>query len=232
MSFCLSRAAVELIFLSVHLSLHFGSPVDTAVDSPVVVGCWKLIRLSVRLSRASRRLSYRLSWPFTQLGGSDANKHTRKVGHFHAAGELIRLSVHLSLRFGSPVDLPVVSPVVAGCWKLIRLSVRLSCRLSWPFTQLGCSAANKHTRKAGHFHAAVELIRLSERLSLHFGSPVDSPVVVGCMKLVRVSYHLSYHLSCHDLQDYRWRFALSAQLKSRQPKSAPDSRHPGIGVAL
>ena len=92
--------------------------------------------------------------------------------HSHAVGEMICLSARLSLHFGSPVD----SPVVAGCWKLIRLSARLSCRLSWPFTQLGCSAANKHTRKAGHFHAAVELIRLSERLSLHFGSPVDSPV--------------------------------------------------------
>jgi hypothetical protein len=93
---------------------------------------------------------------------------------------------------------------------------------------LGGSAENKHTRKAGHFLAAVELIRLSVRLSLHFASPVDSPVVAGCWKLVR----LSYHLSCHDLQDYRWQFALSAQLKSLQPKSAPDSRHPGIGVAL
>jgi hypothetical protein len=49
-SFFHSRAAGELIRLSVHLSLHFGSPVDTAVDSPVVVGCWKLIRLSARLS--------------------------------------------------------------------------------------------------------------------------------------------------------------------------------------
>jgi hypothetical protein len=148
--------------------------------------------------------------------------------HSHAAGELIYLSVHLSLRFGSPVDLPVDSPVIAGCWKLIRLSAHLSFRLSWPFTQLGRSDANKHTSKAGYFHAAGVLIRLSVHLSLHFGSPVDLPVIVGCMKLVR----LSYHLSCHDLQDYRWRFALSAQLKSRQPKSAPDSRHPGIGVAL
>jgi hypothetical protein len=177
-SFCHSRVAGELICLSVHLSLHFGSPVDTAVDSPVVVGCWKLIRLSVRLSRVSRRLSYRLSWSFPQLGGSDANKHTRKVGHFHAAGELIRLSVHLSLRFGSPVDLPVVD-----CLKLFRLSERLShmfrrlsfC-LSWPFTQLGGSDANKHARKASHFHAAGELIRLPARLSLHFGSPVSTPV--------------------------------------------------------
>ena len=49
-SFCHSRAAAELIGLSVHLSLHFGSTVDTAVDSPVVAGSWKLIRLSVRLS--------------------------------------------------------------------------------------------------------------------------------------------------------------------------------------
>jgi hypothetical protein len=100
-SFCHSRVAGELICLSVHLSLHFGSPVDTAVDSPVVVGCWKLIRLSVRLSRVSRRLSYRLSWPFTQPGGAEADEHTRKAGHFHAAGKLIRLSVHLSLHFGS-----------------------------------------------------------------------------------------------------------------------------------
>jgi hypothetical protein len=120
-----------LIQLSTRVSLHFGSPVDVPVDSPVVASCWKLIRLSVRLSRVSRRLSYRLSyrlsWPFPQLGGSDANKHTRKVGHFHAAGELIRLSVHLSLRFGSPVDLPVVD-----CLNLIHLSARLSrmlCRL-------------------------------------------------------------------------------------------------------
>jgi len=67
--------------------------------------------------------------------------------HSRAAVELIRLTVHLSLRFGSPVD----SPVVAGCWKLIRLSARLSCRLSSPFTQLGGSDAHKHTRKAGHF---------------------------------------------------------------------------------
>ena len=126
-SFCHSRVAGELICLSVHLSLHFGSPVDAAVDSPVVVGCWKLIRLSVRLSVRLSRVSRRLSWPFPQLGGSDANKHTRKVGHFHAAGELIRLSVHLSLRFGSPVDLPVVD-----CLNLIHLSARLSrmlCRL-------------------------------------------------------------------------------------------------------
>ena len=62
--------------------------------------------------------------------------------------------------------------------------------------------------------AAGELIRLSTRLSLHFGSPVDSPVVVGCFKLVRLSERLShwlrrlsYPLSSHDLQDYRWRFA-------------------------
>ena len=116
MSFCHSRVAGELICLSVHLSLHFGSTVDTAVDSPVVAGSWKLIRLSTRLSHMSRRLSYRLSWPFTQLGGSDANKHTRKAGHFHAAGELIRLSARLSLHFGSPVThfvAPVAPPVVS-----------------------------------------------------------------------------------------------------------------------
>jgi hypothetical protein len=143
----------------------------------------------------SRRLSIRLSWPFTQLGGSDATKHTRKAKGFHAAGELIRLSARLSLHFGFPVDSPVVD-----CLKLFRLSERLSHmfrRLSWPFTQLGGSAANKHRRKAGHFHAAVELIRLSERLSLHFGSPVDSPVVAGCWKLIR----LSTRLSCNVLRD-------------------------------
>ena len=67
------------------------------------------------------RLSIRLSWPFTQLGGSDATKHTRKAKGFHAAGELIRLSAHLSLHFAFPVDSPVVD-----CLKLFRLSARLS----------------------------------------------------------------------------------------------------------
>ena len=124
-SFCHSRVAGELICLSVHLSLHFGSTVDTAVDSPVVAGSWKLIRLSTRLSHMSRRLSYRLSWPFTQLGGSDANKHTRKAGHFHAAGELIRLSAHLSLNSG----LPAGSRVAPALTKLVRLSGRLSWRI-------------------------------------------------------------------------------------------------------
>jgi hypothetical protein len=69
-----------MICLSVRLSLHFGLP----VDSPVIVGCLKLFRLSERLSHMFRRLS----WLFAQLGGSDANKHTRKAGYFHAAGEL------------------------------------------------------------------------------------------------------------------------------------------------
>jgi hypothetical protein len=74
--------------------------------------------------------------------------------HSRAAGELIRLSEHLSLRFGSPVDLPVVAiHAVRG------------------------ADANKHTRKAGHFHAAGELIRLSSRLSSRFGSPVVPPVM-------------------------------------------------------
>jgi hypothetical protein len=132
--------------------------------------------------------------------------------HSHAAGELIRLSVHLSLHFGSPVDLPVVD-----CLNLIHLSARLSCRLSWPFTQLGGSDANKHTRKAGHFHAAGELIRLSVHLSLHFGSPVDLPVV-DCLDLIHLSARLSHkfcrlwrqlsdRLSHHHLQDIRWRLA-------------------------
>ena len=73
-----------------------------------------------------------------------------------------------------------------------------------------------------HSRAAAELIRLSARLSLYFGSTVDSRVVVGCLKLVRLSerlshwlcrlsyhlsYHLSYRLSRHDLQDVRWRLA-------------------------
>ena len=111
--------------------------------------------------------------------------------HSRAAGKLIRLSVHLSLRFGPPVDLPVDSPVIAGCWKLIRLSARLSCCLSWPFTQPGGAKADKHTRKAGQFHATVELICLSVHLSLHFGSPVDSSVVVG-LKLIHLSERLSH----------------------------------------
>ncbi len=93
MSFCHSRAAGELIRLSGHLSLRFGPPVDL----PVIVGCLKLIRLSTRLSHRFCRLSCRLTWPFTQLGGADANKHTRKAGYFHAAGELIFLSARLSL---------------------------------------------------------------------------------------------------------------------------------------
>lgn len=67
-------------------------------------------------------------------------------------------------------------------------------------------------------YAAGELIRLSTHLSLHFGSTVDSRVVIGFLKLVRLSerlshwlcrlsYRLSYRLSRHDLQDVRWRFA-------------------------
>ncbi len=138
------------------------------------------------------RLSIRLSLPFTQLGGSNATKHTRKAKGFHAAGELIRLSVHMSLRFVSPVDSPVVD-----CLKLFRLSERLShifrrlsIRLSLPFTQLGGSNATKHTRKAEGFHAAGELIRLSVHLSLHIGLTVDSPFV-DCLKLIRLSARLS-----------------------------------------
>ena len=77
-SFCLSYAAGELIRLSTRLWLNFGSP----VDSRVVVGCLKLVRLSERLSHISRRLS----WPFAQLEGPDANKYTCKTGYFHAAG--------------------------------------------------------------------------------------------------------------------------------------------------
>jgi hypothetical protein len=116
--------------------------------------------------------------------------------HSRAVGELICLSVRLSLHFGLPVD----SPVIVGCLKLFRLSERLSHmfrRLSWLFAQLGGSDANKHTRKAGYFHAAGELIRLSAHLSLHFGFPVDSPVIVGCLKLTR----LSTRLSCNVLRD-------------------------------
>jgi len=45
--------------------------------------------------------------------------------------------------------------------------------------------------------AASELIRLSARLSLHFGLAVnlrvDLPVIVGCLKLIRLSVHLSLH---------------------------------------
>ena len=85
--------------------------------------------------------------------------------------------------------------------------------------------------------AAGELMRLSTRLSLHFGSTVDSRVVVGCLKLVRLSerlshwlcrlsYHLSYRLSRHDLQDVRWRLAAfnpaqvgGAEVSARQPAS-------------
>ena len=48
--------------------------------------------------------------------------------HSHAAGELIRLSVHLSLYFGSPVDLPVASALT----KLICLSERPSCMVVSP----------------------------------------------------------------------------------------------------
>jgi hypothetical protein len=57
-----------------------------------------------------------LPWPFTQLGTSDANNHMRKAGHFHAAGEFIRLSARLSLHSGSPVThfvAPVAPPVVS-----------------------------------------------------------------------------------------------------------------------
>jgi hypothetical protein len=95
------------------LSLNFGSPVGSRVDLPVMVGCLKLIHLSERLSYMFRRLSCRLSgslsWPLAQLEGSDANNHTRKAGYFHAAYELICLSVHLSLHFDSPVAPPVES---------------------------------------------------------------------------------------------------------------------------
>jgi hypothetical protein len=76
--FCHYLDAGELIRLSTRLSLNFGSP----VDSRVVVGCLKLVRLSERLSHISRRLS----WPFAQLEGPDANKYTCKTGYFHAAG--------------------------------------------------------------------------------------------------------------------------------------------------
>jgi len=148
---CYSHAAGELIRLSVRLSLHFGLAVNLRVDLPVIVGCLKLIRLSERLSYMFRRLSCRLSgslsWPLAQLEGSDANKHTRKARYFHAAYELICLSVHLSLHFGSAVDSPVVC-----CLKLIRLSERLSYmsrRLSWPFAQQGGSDADKHTPRPG-----------------------------------------------------------------------------------
>jgi len=136
-----------LIRLSARLSLHFGLAVNLRVDLPVIVGCLKLIRLSERLSYMFRRLSGSLSWPLAQLKGSDANKHTRKARYFHAAYELICLSVHLSLHFGSAVDSPVVC-----CLKLIRLSERLSYmsrRLSWPFAQQGGSDADKHTPRPG-----------------------------------------------------------------------------------
>jgi hypothetical protein len=46
-SLCYSRAAGELIQLSARVSLNFGLP----VDSCVVIGGVKLIRLSARLSR-------------------------------------------------------------------------------------------------------------------------------------------------------------------------------------
>jgi hypothetical protein len=46
-----------------------------------------------------------------------------------------------------------------------------------------------------HSRAAGELIRLSARLSLYFGSTVDLRVVVGCLKLVRLSTRLSTRLS-------------------------------------
>jgi len=75
-SLCNSQAASELIRLSARLSLHFGLAVNLRVDLPVMVGCLKLIRLSERLSYMSRRLS----WPFAQQGGSDADKHTPRPG--------------------------------------------------------------------------------------------------------------------------------------------------------
>jgi hypothetical protein len=42
-----------------------------------------------------------------------------------------------------------------------------------------------------HSHAVGELIRLSARLSLYFGPTVDLRVVVGCLKLIRLSARLS-----------------------------------------
>ena len=118
LNLCHSRATGELIRLSARLSLDFGVTVGLRVDLPVIVGCLKLIHLSERLSNLSRRLSCRLLWSSAQSGGSDANKHARKAGYFHAAGELIRLSARVSWHFGSSVDSPVV-----GCLKLIHLSV-------------------------------------------------------------------------------------------------------------
>ncbi len=44
----------------------------------------------------------------------------------HAAIELTRLSLRLSLCFGFAVGSPVGLPVILGCLKLIRLSMRLS----------------------------------------------------------------------------------------------------------
>ena len=46
--------------------------------------------------------------------------------------------------------------------------------------------------KAGYFHAAGELIRLSARLS---------------RMLLRLWEHLSYRLSRHDMQHVQWRLA-------------------------
>jgi len=83
-SLCNSQAAGELIRLSARLSLHFGLAVNLRVDLPVIVGCWKLIRLSERLSHISRRLWCRLSGSLSlslaQPGGSDADKHTPRPG--------------------------------------------------------------------------------------------------------------------------------------------------------
>jgi hypothetical protein len=160
--------------------------------------------------------------------------------HSHAVGEMICLSARLSLHSGSPVvafwfacrfacrlctdeiDSPVRTTVVHGC-VACRVTCHVTCRghsRSWerPMQIITCVRQGISTLLVNLFacqHACrCILVRLSRIL-------------------LRLWHHLSYRLSRHDTcRMFGGGLQLSILLKSRQPKSAPDSRHPGIGVAL
>ena len=103
-----------------------------------------------------------------------------------------------------------------------------------------CAAQNVGTRPLPctvsfcHSHTVDELIRLSARLSLHFGLAVnlrvDLPVMVGCLKLIRLSErlsHMSRRLSCRLSGSLSWSLA--------QPGGSNADKHtprPGTSTLL
>jgi hypothetical protein len=94
-----------------------------------------------------------------------------------------------------------------------------------------CEAENVGTRPLPctvsfcHSYAAGGLIRLSTRLSLHFGSTVDSRVVGDCLELVRLSELLS-HRFCRLSYRLPRRLEPQSQREENPQASVPGADRP------